>query len=249
MASAQFRIPSSSIEEIRKIVKGYAHLGENVELPNLARLLSLHKTVISPNHPFLVEIGIIVGGKKKSVTPLGQRLGRAWEHEQDEEVQDALRQLVGANDALNNLVTTLRLKGGMSTEEFSKHILYAASLPNNPRNRTGARTVVDLLIEARLITETDGRLVIAKSGSHTSKQETQTPSETRFARKDDMAQPTAATTPPPNIQAMPRVHLPSAPVVSINIELKIPATDNPDVYENFFKSMKKHLWAGETDGE
>lgn len=249
MASAQFRIPSSSVEEIRKIVKGYAHLGENVELPNLARLLSLHKTVISPNHPFLVEIGIIVGGRKKSVTPLGQRLGRAWEHDQHEEVQDALRQLVGANEALNNLVTTLRLKGGMSTEEFSKHILYAASLPNNPRNRTGARTVIDLLIEAGLITEADGHLVIAKSGSHASKQEMETPSETSFSEEDEAPQRTAAATPPPEIQVIPQVHIPSAPVVSINIELKIPATDNPDVYENFFKSMKKHLWPGETDGE
>jgi hypothetical protein len=41
---------------------------------------------------------------------------------------------------------------------------------------------------------------------------------------------------------IPKVQVPAAPVVSINIELKIPATDNPDVYDNFFKAMKKYLW-------
>jgi hypothetical protein len=33
-----------------------------------------------------------------------------------------------------------------------------------------------------------------------------------------------------------------APRVNINIELQIPATDNKDIYDNFFAAMKKHLF-------
>ncbi|RJP76463.1 MAG: hypothetical protein C4522_17910 [Desulfobacteraceae bacterium] len=248
MAAAQFRIPASSVEELRKIVKGYAHLGENVELPNLARLLGLNKTVISPNHPFLTELGVISGGKKKSVTALGQRIGRAWEHDQKDEVQEVLRQLVGGNEAVSNLVTTLRLKGGMSTDEFSKHILYAAGLPNSSRNRTGARTVIDLLLEAGLITESDGNIAISKvtaTGTSLQHSDAKPDIKQELPTNNGSVSPTKNEMPP----IIPKVNVPAAPVVSINIELKIPATDNPDVYENFFKSMKKHLWPDGTDGK
>jgi hypothetical protein len=240
MATSKFRIPSSSVEEIRKIVRGYAHLGENVELPNLARLLSLNKTVISPNHPFLVEVGAIAGGKRKSVTPLGQRLGRAWEHDQKEEVREALWQIVGANEFLSNLITTLRLKGGMSTDEFSKHILYAASLTNTQRNRTGARTIIDLLVEAGLIIESDGHLEIAKSAPADSSEAE--PGAKPKVEPDKPTEPQANSSQPVAEPKIPKIQVPVAPVVSINIELKIPATDNADVYDNFFKAMKKHLW-------
>lgn len=171
---------------------------------------------------------------------MGQRLGRAWEHDQKEEVREALRQIVGANEFISNLVTTLRLKGGMSTDDFSKHILYAASLTNTQRNRTGARTIIDLLVEAGLIIESDGHLDIAKSEPADS-------SEAGSAAKpkvepDKPTEPHANSIQPVAEPEIPKIQVPAAPVVSINIELKIPATDNADVYDNFFKAMKKHLW-------
>ncbi len=247
MAASGFRIPSSSAEELRKIVCGYTHLGENVELPALARLLSLNKTVLSPNNPFLVEAGIITAGKKKSVTAVGQRLGRAWEHEQTEEARDVLRQIVGKNENLTNLITTLRLKGGMSTDDFSKHTLYAASLPSNARNRTGTRTIIDLFVEAGLVNELDGRLEIAKSTADGSRE-----AIPKTEAKPKPEKPAESDVPPPQPSAeseIPKILVPTAPVVSINIELKIPATDNADVYDNFFKAMKKHLWPDESKVE
>ena len=47
---------------------------------------------------------------------------------------------------------------------------------------------------------------------------------------------TPPVTPPP-------VHLnnPATPAVNINIELQLPATTDPKVYENFFAAMKKYL--------
>jgi hypothetical protein len=36
----------------------------------------------------------------------------------------------------------------------------------------------------------------------------------------------------------------TSPEVVINIQLQIPATDNPDIYEKFFAAMQKHLYGG-----
>jgi hypothetical protein len=43
--------------------------------------------------------------------------------------------------------------------------------------------------------------------------------------------------------ATPRVKVqtPLVPVINVNVELQIPATDDPSVYEKFFEALKKHL--------
>lgn len=43
------------------------------------------------------------------------------------------------------------------------------------------------------------------------------------------------------VAGMPVVAKSLGPVVNINIELQIPPTDDPKVYENFFSAMKKYL--------
>ena len=48
--------------------------------------------------------------------------------------------------------------------------------------------------------------------------------------------------PPQNTSAMPVFSNTSGPSVNVNIELQLPSTNNPEVYDNFFKSMKKHLF-------
>ncbi|QIG44236.1 DUF5343 domain-containing protein [Nocardioides anomalus] len=47
----------------------------------------------------------------------------------------------------------------------------------------------------------------------------------------------------PTIPTMPRQ---ATPEVIINIQLEVPATDNPDTYDRFFAAMKKHLFPDES---
>lgn len=47
----------------------------------------------------------------------------------------------------------------------------------------------------------------------------------------------------PTIPTMPRQ---ATPEVVINIQLEVPATDNPDTYDRFFAAMKKHLFPDES---
>jgi len=60
--------------------------------------------------------------------------------------------------------------------------------------------------------------------------------------KANASTPTETTTtsrPKPSLNTV--THSSNIPSVNINIELQLPATNDPKVYENFFSAMKKHL--------
>ena len=45
------------------------------------------------------------------------------------------------------------------------------------------------------------------------------------------------------VQVQQKAAVPSIPTININIELHLPATNDPTVYEELFKAMKKHLFS------
>ncbi len=55
-------LPSSSRGELEKIIKGYGHVGKEVDLDTLSKLTAIGRTTISPNNHFLAQVGIIAAG-------------------------------------------------------------------------------------------------------------------------------------------------------------------------------------------
>ncbi|BCV59330.1 hypothetical protein TUM17384_32750 [Shewanella algae] len=49
----------------------------------------------------------------------------------------------------------------MSVDDLAAHILYVSGQGNNAKNRTGSRTVVEILIQADLLENVDGTLKVA----------------------------------------------------------------------------------------
>ena len=121
--AAEFNLPGSSFDEVQKILKGYSHAPEQASLDQLSKLTGLHSTVISRNNKFLFDLGLISGGMKKTATELGRGLGRALDHEQDTDAQRYWREAVQTNEKVSGLVTTVRIKGGMTEKDFSSHVL------------------------------------------------------------------------------------------------------------------------------
>lgn len=158
MSKVTFKVPSSSLLEIEKIIDGYFVLGQNVSLDDISGLTGISKTTLSPNHPFLREVGIIQGGVKKSATPLGSELGNAIHHKLPEEVQKYWKQIVKDNDFLSKVSSTVRIKKGMTPQELASHILYVAKVADNKSNRTGANAILDILIKSGILKELDGKL-------------------------------------------------------------------------------------------
>jgi len=233
----EFNLPGSSFEEVQKILKGYSLAADNANLDSLSKLTGLHPTIISRNNKFLSDIGLITGGMKKTTTALGKRLGRALDHNQLEDSRRYWKEAVQTNEKVSGLVTTVRIKGGMSEKDFSDHVLYVSGQKNNSGNRTGARCVVDVLVAGELLEEKDGILSVV---SPSSEPEIVTMTTSSFSQKSERPAPTSQI-PIATKASTQLTNQGSVLQVSINIQLHLPETENAEVYEKLFKALREQL--------
>ena len=228
-------LPVSSYEQLTKLIRSYSQGSENMTLDDLANLVGMGKSRISSNHKFLIELGLITGGNKKSATSLGKNLGRALEHNQEDDTRLLWQEAIQGNEEMSKLITTIRIQRGMPTEDLVSHILYVSEKKNNRNTRAGARTISDILVASGLLEDQDGQLKVAKPMVGTENEASEpsdNSSEAVTEETDNEQEPLdeKPTTAPPNI-----------PTVAINIQLQIPETENAAVYENLFKALRKHL--------
>jgi hypothetical protein len=161
MADTGFPLPVSSYKELVKIIQGYGRVGTEASLADVARLAVMNETTVSGNNGFLLAIGVIQGGKKKSITTLGADLARALEHEESlpEEAASKWRAVVEANDFLQKVISAVRIRKSMDETSLESHVAYSAGQPKTPTVATGARTVIDILEVAGLLKEEGGNLI------------------------------------------------------------------------------------------
>jgi hypothetical protein len=245
--AADFNLPGSSFEELQKIVKGYSHAPDQASLDALAKLTGIHATTISRSNRFLSDISLIAGGRNKTATELGRKLGRALDHRQPSDAQHCWKEAVQTNEKVSSIVTTVRIKGGMTEKDLSSHILYVSGQKNTASNRTGARTTVEVLLAAGLLSEENGKLVVSTPGSDLARAESReevgeaSADEARPSRGDEM--PPAGEATMRGLTPDVRVPLQSTGLaqIAINIQLHLPETENPEVYENLFKALREQL--------
>ena len=238
MAKEKHNLPSSSLQELEKIIKGYCHAAKDASLDDLANLVGMHKTAVSKNNPFLAELGVVQGGRKKAITDTGSKFGRAIEHEHTQDIQKYLSELVGSSEFFAGLITTVRIKGGMSEEDLIKHILYVSGQKTTKENKTGANTIIDLFQKGGLLIEKDGKLIVSTSSASPSSEDTEDQSTASPPPTTDASGVQAQITPGVTTTTVTKNLTPS---ININIQLEIPESDNPEVYENLFKALRKHI--------
>lgn len=162
MTAEKFKLPSSSYEELTKIIKAYGHFSAPAELGEVSKLIGMDPTVISRNVGFLLELAILEPGKKKTVTSVGRNLAQALEHEMPDEIRKNWRDIASETEFLNKLITSIKIRNGMEEGTLQSHIAFSAGQPKKPSVMTGARTVVDILRASELIREQDGKIILAK---------------------------------------------------------------------------------------
>ena len=91
MGEDSFRLPGSSYTELVKIIRAYGQTTGPVSPDEVTHLCGIHPTQISRNNAFLVSMGVIDQGKKKSVTERGKSLALALEHEMPDEIRARFR--------------------------------------------------------------------------------------------------------------------------------------------------------------
>lgn len=159
----EIKLPGSSFEEVAKIIQAYAHLNKEVSLDDVSKQLGMHTTIVSRNNGFLASLGIITGGQKKQITPVGRQLGQALSHGLEPEVQSLLRQIVDQSEFMKNLVGAVRIRKGMDESALKSHVAYSAGQSKNPSAMTGAATVIEILKRSGAIEEVDGKFVATSS--------------------------------------------------------------------------------------
>lgn len=162
MVKEKFKLPRSSYDELCKIIKSYGSLTKPASLEEVSKISRIGKTTISDNNAFLMAVGIIEGGNKKTATEKGQKLASALMHDQLLEIANGWRTIIENNDFLNKMILAVRIRKVMETSNFEAHIAYSSGEAKSAKVMTGSRTVIDILRTSGLVKEDGDRVVPAE---------------------------------------------------------------------------------------
>lgn len=211
MPEQGFPLPGSSYKELIKIIQGYRHAGAEAVPSDVAKAIGIHETIVSRNNRFLVALGIVQGGKKKTITPAGTELALALEYGAEEHIIAKWRAIVDSSDFLQKVVAAVRIRKGMDEVSLVTHVAYSAGQPKTPGVITGAGTIVEILTVAGVLQEEGGNLVAA------------TTEVTKSAEPPAEPRPYPQV-PAPSVVAPVRAEIGEAGGVQLNIEVRIQCT-------------------------
>ena len=165
-----FKLPSSSYEELLKLIQAYADSKEGValSLDDINHATGVPRTVVSKNNGFLVQIGLITEGNKKAATETGRALGRAYASKIDYEVERIWKEIVSEVDFLSRMVSAVRIRNGMDRSNFINHVIYSSGQKDSKESRAGAGAIIEILKNVGILAEVDGKLtVVEEKVNHT----------------------------------------------------------------------------------
>lgn len=164
MSDDAFKLPGSSYEEVLKLIQAYRHAGDSASPDQVSKIAGVDATIVSRNNGFLLASGVLMTAKqrKKSLTPVGTELAQAAEFDMADDLRNAWRRIVGANDFLSSLIAAVRIRNGMDSESLAAHIAYSAGQKKSQGTMTGARTVARVLVESGLLTDSGGNFLASE---------------------------------------------------------------------------------------
>ena len=246
MTAEKIALPRSSIAELCKIIMAYVQVRNEASPKQVADLAAVNQTQVSGNNAFLCQAGIIDGGRKKKCTELGRRLGRSLEHEREDEITSAWRDVVQKTEFLSNLVSTVRLQQTKTEKDFVDHVLFVADAKRHRNSLAGARTVLDILTTAGFVQNIEGKVSLAPT-SDPATDASPSPSASEGAPPTENTTPISSAegkTEPGTESAPPSRRADSGapcPVININIQLQLPECDDAETYNRLFKSLRENL--------
>lgn len=194
MADDGFKLPGSSYSELVKIARAYAYTPDDAVPKDVADRAGMDPTQVSRNNGFFVSIGVLAGGKKKSLTPAGRELAKALDFEMPDQVESAWHTLVYDSEFLKKIVSAVRIRGGMDLSALRNHVAFTAGQQKTPRTLTGAGSVIDVLKAAGLLKEDGGKVFPTDKAGLPSAEPTGAPTISQ-AKQETLAGTTAIRTP------------------------------------------------------
>lgn len=232
MPDKDFKLPISSLAEIKKLMIAFAKSKNPSSLGDVNKLTGIHKNIVSSNNGFLDSVNAIQGGNSKEATPIGKKLGLAFANNIESEISANLNELLSANEFIESMITALGIKPRTS-EDFQSHIAYSLGKEFKGGIATGTGTLVELLKLAEIIEEKEGLLYPKNESNKDEVKDSKTMEPPKSNEQQENNKP--------SFTKQITSNLGSSVTLNINIQLTIPETENEKVYESFFEAMKKHL--------
>ena len=211
-------MPRSSYEELAKILRAYHAAGSDAALEDVAKRAAMNKTIVSGNNKFLVGAGLLEGGRKKTLTDLGVAVAKALDYEMPDEIRARWGEVVASNEFFSQLLSAVRIRGGMEASALRAHVAYTAGESKKPAVMTGAGAVVDILRAAGVVEEADGRYVVRNFKLRSPDVETPRPPSDEVGGGHEAPQQAVATVSSVPVQSVTSV---GGTRVSINIEVRV----------------------------
>jgi hypothetical protein len=159
MNQESFKLPGSSYQELAKIIRAYGHAPDDAVPKDVADRAGIDSTVVSRNNAFLVSVGILTAGKRKSLTLSGRALSQAFDYEMPEKISSAWKSIISENDFLRKVISAVRIRGGMDASALRNHVAFTAGQAKKPTTITGAGSVIDILLVAGMLKDEDGKII------------------------------------------------------------------------------------------
>src|SRR5438552_18149998 len=152
-----FGLPDSPYDTVKKILRAMGKLGgagTPLTLQQVEGAAGLTTRTVSGNNKFLFATGLITrSGNNFYLTERGAQLALALDYDDTEDAARAWRSVASENEFFRKVLAALDIQGGMKAEEYAARIAKTAQAPNEPSFMTGARAIVDILLEAGLVAE------------------------------------------------------------------------------------------------
>jgi len=163
--SEQLHLPGSGYDVLEKVLHAYARFGtEKVNLSDVAAKSALDKTQISRNNRFLVDLGVLEGGKKKGLTEPGLRLARAIANNIVDEIRNEWKALLLSCSPVVDILDMIKVQKGVLSQDLMGRMASSLGLTVESKNKIGLNTLATLLRTAELTDLLDGKVVIRSSG-------------------------------------------------------------------------------------
>jgi hypothetical protein len=233
-----FPLPASSFGELKKIILGYSKCHAEASLEEVSHSCAMATTVISGSNKFLIAIGLLEGGKRKTLTDLGRELALALDHPQSADVAGAWRKVIVGSEFLQKIVSAVRIRNGMEPSMLRSHVAYTAGQTKNQKTMTGAGAVIELLSEALVIRQVDDKFIASEEVR---------PAEPESAAPSTSASPKASTV--STDLSVPTGRQTPASGVSFVIQLQVRCrTEDIDSLSPKLKKLIAELGTARTDG-
>ena len=163
-----YKLPTSSYEELIKIIKAYGcgKVGVAVSLDDLVKSSGMSRTVISKNNGFLVQTGLITEGNKKSPTEICKKLANSYVMNLKEQTIMLWRELIEKDEFVQRMTSMVGIKNRISKTEFINHIVFSANCGNGPGYKAGAAALVEIMKLINSINENDGEIAVCDTTTH-----------------------------------------------------------------------------------